>query len=27
MSLTADLVPGQWRWLSEDELQALTRKQ
>ena len=27
MSLAADLEPGQWRWLSEDELQALTRKQ
>ena len=27
MALTADLAPGQWRWLSEDELQALTRKQ
>ena len=26
MSLTADLGPGQWRWLSEDELQTLTRK-
>jgi 16S rRNA pseudouridine516 synthase len=26
MVLTADLKPGQWRWLSEAELQALTRK-
>jgi 16S rRNA pseudouridine516 synthase len=26
MTLTADLLPGQWRWLSELELLALTRK-
>ena len=27
MALTEDLAPGQWRWLSETELSALTRKQ
>jgi len=27
MALTADLTPGQWRWLTATELDALTRKQ
>jgi 16S rRNA pseudouridine516 synthase len=26
MCLSAELAPGQWRWLSSDELNALTRK-
>ncbi len=26
ISLTADLAPGQWRWLSRDEVEALTQK-
>jgi hypothetical protein len=24
--LPADLLPGQWRWLTADEVQALTQK-